>query len=311
MAEVLVTAAGAAAIAGLAWFFFAPARPAAAELGGRGAARGGDGAGRLSPDVIRARRGRAGGAGLRPAGVGSVAPSPGVSSLRLRAISGACPRIERTTVRLTPASRVVRVRLRDEHGPRHVAGRPDHRGRGCRGPSGVAPGVATPATRLRAGTTERAAGRRSTREAARRRREAEIADLTRRVVIGAVLTAPVLFAVMAHDVFGATWVPALLLNHWLQLALITPVMFYTGWPIHRTGWLALSHRGADMNSLITLGTVAAYGYSLLVTVAPGAAAGRRARGVLRGRRRHHHPDPARPAARGPRQGRHRRGDPRA
>ena len=36
-----------------------------------------------------------------------------------------------------------------------------------------------------------------------------------------------------------------------------------------TGWLALAHRSADMNSLITLGTAAAYGYSLLVTVAPG------------------------------------------
>jgi Cu+-exporting ATPase len=59
-----------------------------------------------------------------------------------------------------------------------------------------------------------------------------------------------------------------ILNHWAQLALITPVMLYTGWPIHRTGWLALSHRSADMNSLITLGTTAAYGYSLLVTVAP-------------------------------------------
>jgi P-type Cu+ transporter len=84
-----------------------------------------------------------------------------------------------------------------------------------------------------------------------------------------VLTAPVLFAVMAHEVFGAAWVPGVLLNHWLQLALITPVMFYTGWPVHRTGWLALAHRSADMNSLITLGTLAAYEYSLLVTVAPG------------------------------------------
>lgn len=61
-----------------------------------------------------------------------------------------------------------------------------------------------------------------------------------------------------------------MLNHWLQLALITPVMFYVGWPIHRTGWLALAHRGADMNSLITLGTFAAYGYSVLVTVAARA-----------------------------------------
>ena len=44
-------------------------------------------------------------------------------------------------------------------------------------------------------------------EAAARR--AEIADLSRRVVLGAVLTAPVLFAVMASDVFGASWVPGL------------------------------------------------------------------------------------------------------
>ncbi|MGV7756139.1 HAD-IC family P-type ATPase, partial [Mycobacterium kansasii] len=47
-------------------------------------------------------------------------------------------------------------------------------------------------------------------------------------------------------------------------------MVYVGWPIHRTGWLALAHRSADMNSLITLGTFAAYGYSLLVTIASGA-----------------------------------------
>ena len=85
--------------------------------------------------------------------------------------------------------------------------------------------------------------------------------------MGAVLTLPVLYAAMAHDGFGV-WVPGLLLNHWVQLALITPVMFYTGWPVHRTGWLALSHRSADMNSLITLGTCAAYGYSLVVTLAP-------------------------------------------
>jgi P-type Cu+ transporter len=78
----------------------------------------------------------------------------------------------------------------------------------------------------------------------------------------------VLYAAMAHDVFGA-WVPGMLLNRWVQLALITPVMFWTGWPVHRTGWLALAHRSADMNSLIAIGTAAAYGYSLLVTVAPG------------------------------------------
>ncbi|WP_433436602.1 copper-translocating P-type ATPase [Nonomuraea sp. CA-141351] len=83
------------------------------------------------------------------------------------------------------------------------------------------------------------------------------------------LTAPVAPTVMAHELFGATWVPGLLLDRWVQLALITPVMFYAGWPIHRVGWLSLRHRAAEMNSLITLGTSAAYVYSLLVTAAPG------------------------------------------
>ena len=106
-------------------------------------------------------------------------------------------------------------------------------------------------------------------DAETRERAAEIADLTRRVVTGAVLTAPVLLAVMAAEVFSAAWVPEALMNHWFQLAMITPVMFYTGWPIHRTGWLALSHRTAEMNSLITLGTIAAYGYSLVATILPG------------------------------------------
>jgi Cu+-exporting ATPase len=95
-------------------------------------------------------------------------------------------------------------------------------------------------------------------------RKAEISDLTRRVAVGAVLTAPVLFAVMAGNFLQV----GILGNHWLQLALITPVMFYSGWPIHRTGWLSLLHRQAEMNSLITLGSSAAFGYSLVVTVAP-------------------------------------------
>ena len=96
-------------------------------------------------------------------------------------------------------------------------------------------------------------------------RKAEISDLTRRVVVGAVLTAPVLFAIMAGNFLPV----GILGNHWLQLALITPVMFYSGWPIHRTGWLSLLHRQAEMNSLITLGSSAAFGYSVVVTVAPG------------------------------------------
>ncbi|MBI4259423.1 MAG: heavy metal translocating P-type ATPase, partial [Actinobacteria bacterium] len=101
-------------------------------------------------------------------------------------------------------------------------------------------------------------------------RRAEIRDLSRRVALGAVLTTPVLVAVMATEVFGAGWVPQVLLDRWVQLALIAPVMLYTGWPIHVTGWLTLRHRTADMNTLITIGTTAAFLYSLVVTIAPGA-----------------------------------------
>ena len=99
-------------------------------------------------------------------------------------------------------------------------------------------------------------------------RRAEMKDLSRRVLVGTVLSLPVVVAVMAADLFSAAWVPEVLLNRWVQLVLTTPVMFWAGWPIHRTGWLALRHRTADMNSLITIGTSAAFGYSLLVTIAP-------------------------------------------
>ena len=104
-------------------------------------------------------------------------------------------------------------------------------------------------------------------EAAARRME--IADLSRRVLVGAILTTPVALAVMLGKVFGVVGIQGILNSPWLQLLLIAPVMVFTGWPMHRTGWLALSRRTADMNSLITLGTTAAFVYSLIVTFVPG------------------------------------------
>ena len=100
-------------------------------------------------------------------------------------------------------------------------------------------------------------------------RQAEIRDLGRRVAVGALLTIPVAYSVMGGGFLGLP-TPAWLQNPWVQLLLTLPVFVYTGWPIHRTGWLALLNRTADMNSLITLGTTAAFAYSLVVTVAPGA-----------------------------------------
>jgi Cu+-exporting ATPase len=113
-------------------------------------------------------------------------------------------------------------------------------------------------------------GTEETEDREAKERAAERRDLTRRLIVGAILSVPVLFVVMTHDFFDPAWLPPILLNRWLQLVLITPVMFYVGWPIHRTGWLTLRHRTADMNTLITIGTIAAYVYSLVVTITPGA-----------------------------------------
>src|SRR5690606_16937417 len=106
-------------------------------------------------------------------------------------------------------------------------------------------------------------GSQETEDAEALARQAEIRDLSRRVLFGAVLTSPVAVSVMLHELFGFDWVPDFLLSRWFQLSLIAPVMAYTGWPIHVTGWLTLRHRTADMNTLITLGTIAAFTYSLI------------------------------------------------
>ncbi|MDF7664598.1 heavy metal translocating P-type ATPase [Bifidobacterium sp. ESL0745] len=103
-------------------------------------------------------------------------------------------------------------------------------------------------------------------------RKAEIKALNRRLIVAAVLTIPVFVFAM----FGM-WLKAFIpmgivdffTNPWVEFVFITPVMFYSGWPIHRTGWLALIHRAPEMNSLVALGTAASYTYSVVVTVMPG------------------------------------------
>lgn len=57
--------------------------------------------------------------------------------------------------------------------------------------------------------------------------------------------------------------------NWLALALATPVQFGAGWRFLRHGWTAARALTPDMNTLVMLGTGAAYGYSLLVCLAPG------------------------------------------
>ena len=260
--DVVVLVGAALAIAGLAWYFFAPRRAHAAAVS--------DGVQRIqvtihggySPNLLEVRQGI-------PVEIEFDRQETGDCSSRVvfpdLHLSAALPAHQRTTVRFTPQQA---GSFGFACGMNMISGTlvvtPNGQATGSAEPEQPDAAVGdAPADRV----GEPVAAEVEASQAEERR--AEIADLTRRVVIGAVLTAPVLYAVMAQPL-GAHWVPAVLLNHWVQLALITPVMFYVGWPIHRTGWLALAHRSADMNSLITLGTAAAYGYSLLATVAASA-----------------------------------------
>ncbi|MGF1516072.1 MAG: heavy metal translocating P-type ATPase [Elainellaceae cyanobacterium] len=63
-------------------------------------------------------------------------------------------------------------------------------------------------------------------------------------------------------------IPAWLRNPWLQLALTTPVQFWCGQSFYRGAWKSLLHRSANMDTLVALGTSAAYFYSLFPTVFP-------------------------------------------
>jgi Cu+-exporting ATPase len=265
--DIMVILAAVAALAGLGWFFFGPRKARAADLAGgvqrlEVTVKGG-----YSPEVIRLRQGV-------PAELTFDRQESGDCTSRVVfpdfQVSATLPAWHKTTVRLEPAETGqfgFACGMNMIHGTLLVE--PATGGAAVNGNS-QASSVPSPAAPAASGALPGAAAGGTAPEAQdaeAAERQAEIRDLARRVIAGAVLTLPVLYAVMAHDLFEA-WVPPALLNHWVQLALITPVMFYTGWPVHRTGWLALSHRSADMNSLITIGTVAAYGYSLVVTIAP-------------------------------------------
>lgn len=93
-----------------------------------------------------------------------------------------------------------------------------------------------------------------------------LADLRRRLTVAAVLTLPILGGLAKMTV--APFLPDLLADPWFQLALATPVQFYAGWPFYRGAWKVLRHRATDMNTLIAIGTSAAYGYSLAAILVP-------------------------------------------
>ncbi len=105
----------------------------------------------------------------------------------------------------------------------------------------------------------------SAEEADRSRREREHRSLRARVAAGAVLAVVIFLGSMKH---WFPWLPAILNDPFVLWALATPVQFLLGATFYRGAWAALRHRTTDMNTLIAVGTSAAYLYSVAATLAP-------------------------------------------
>ena len=96
-------------------------------------------------------------------------------------------------------------------------------------------------------------------------REDQIKEMKRKLVVGGAL-ALVVFLGSFPQWFS--FVPEFLNNNWLLLVLTTPVQFWVGWQFYSGLKLLIKYRTADMNTLIAVGTLAAYLYSVAVTVFP-------------------------------------------
>ena len=81
----------------------------------------------------------------------------------------------------------------------------------------------------------------------------------RRLTVAAIFALPVVVLGMSHGAVHLKY------SSWIQLVLTLPVILYAGAPFYAAAWSALRHRAANMNSLISLGTGAAFLYSLYQT----------------------------------------------
>jgi Cu+-exporting ATPase len=103
-------------------------------------------------------------------------------------------------------------------------------------------------------------------------REGEYRSLREDFIVAAVLTALIFAGSLPHMLGFMSPIPTSWLNLGL-LALATPVQFWAGRRFYRGAWGALRHGSADMNTLVVVGTSAAYLYSAVATLAPGLFGG--------------------------------------
>jgi P-type Cu+ transporter len=92
----------------------------------------------------------------------------------------------------------------------------------------------------------------------------ELHELRPRLVASIVLTIPVLLISMVPPLMFDGW-------QWLAFVLATPVILWAGWPFHRYALAALRHGTTTMDTLVSIGTLAAYVWSVVALVFLGAA----------------------------------------
>ncbi|MFD3974628.1 heavy metal translocating P-type ATPase, partial [Streptomyces cyaneofuscatus] len=92
-------------------------------------------------------------------------------------------------------------------------------------------------------------------DAAEAEQAASLAALRQRVIVSAVLSVPVVLLAMVPALQFDSW-------QWLSLTLAAPVVIWGGLPFHRASWTNLRHGAATMDTLVSMGTLAAFGWSL-------------------------------------------------
>ncbi len=85
--------------------------------------------------------------------------------------------------------------------------------------------------------------------------EAHLVDIRRRLVVAAVCAAPV----MAMSMIGALQFDGW---QWVSLALAAPVSTWCAWPFHKSAWRNATHRATTMDTLVSLGVIAAMAWSV-------------------------------------------------
>lgn len=98
----------------------------------------------------------------------------------------------------------------------------------------------------------------------------ELVDFTRRFWVGAILTVPLLVLTMGpllglsgvRDMFGERT------TLWIEMALGTPVVLWSGWPFLVRGWQSFRSLNLNMFSLISMGVIAAWGFSVVAVLMP-------------------------------------------